>query len=114
MRFFHFFHSYWHYFWKRLNIFEISLFQENDKKSLTVQNSIICLLMNSIKALTSQNTMKHFRDIGKKLLELSEFHFTVLPTSEYLLLQENQRRPNIFKVILIFMTHLISSIPEWR
>ena len=92
--------------------FEISLYRETDKQSLTVQNSLICLLMNSKKTSTSHNTMKHFRDIGQKLFELSEFYFTVLPTSECSLLQENQRRTSIFRVILIFITHLISSIPE--
>ena len=50
----------------------------------------------------------------KKLLEQSEFHFTVLPTFEYSLLQENEKRTNIFRVLFILVTHLISSIPEWQ
>ena len=115
MRFFSFFCSYSHYFWKRFNIFlKWACFKKEINKSLKVQNVLICLLMNSTATITSQNIQKYFRDVGKKLLENSEFHFTVLPTSEYSLLQEDQTRRNIFRVILIFMTHLISSIPEWQ
>ena len=115
MRFFHFFRSYCNYFRKRLYIFlKSAYFKTEIEKSLTVQNILMCLLINSNEIITSRNIMKYFRDIGKKLLELSEFHFTVLPTSEYSLLRENEKRTNIFRVLFIFMTHLISSIPEWQ
>ena len=114
MRFFHFFRSYCNYFRKRLYIFlKSAYFKTEIEKSLTVQNILICLVINANEIITSRNIMKYFRDIGKKLLELSEFHFTVLPTFEYSLLQENEKRTNIFRVLFILVTHLISSIPEW-
>ena len=100
--------------WKLSKFCQKGLFQKVWSQPLIVQNLIKCLILNFEFKRCSKNVTKYLSNIGRKFLELCEFYFTLLPTTEFLLLHRNSSRGNIFKGISILTTHLISSIPERR
>ena len=76
-----------------------------------MRNLILCLLFNLKKCQNSQNKMKYLWDICQKYWELSEFHFTLLPTSEHFFMGKREPGKNFMMAISILTTHLISSVP---
>ena len=94
------------------NVVEEAKLKKGSPKSLTVQNYILCLLLNFGNG-QCQHSVKDFIWItGRKLRKLSEFYFTVLPSSEFLFFERNNSRGNLLRFIWFLIAHLTSSIPE--
>ena len=91
----------------------IKLFWRIVLKPQKVRNLILCLLFNRKKCQNSQNLRKHFWNICQKYWELSEYHYTLLPTSEHFLIRKRIPEKHFIMAISILTTHLISSIPAW-
>ena len=96
-----------------LTIIQISILKKELTRSLEVQNIILCLLLNFEIGRFSQNVTKYLSHTGRKFWKLSEFFFTVLPTSEFTLIYTNISRKDSFNAILNVTSHVISSVPEW-
>ena len=86
---------------------------KSHSKSQKVRNLILCFVFNLEPCQCSQNLRKYLWNICRKYWELSEYHYTLLPTSENFLLQKQKPGKNIVRTILILTAHLISSLPEW-
>ena len=78
-----------------------------------MRNLILCLLFNLKKCQSSQNMRNYFWNICQKYWELSEYHYTLLPTSEHFLIRKRTPDKHFMMAISILTTHLISSIPAW-
>ena len=83
---------------------------EKKSKSLIVQNFIQCLILNFEIERFSKNVTNYLWDVSTKFLKLSKFYFTLLPTTDFLLMQKNSSRGNLFRGISILTSHLISAI----
>ena len=81
-------------------------------KSLIAENFILCLIFNFENVRSSQNVTKYLLNVGRKFLKISEFYFTLLPTSEFLLLRKKSSRVHLSGFIMILTTYLVSSLPE--
>ena len=82
-------------------------------KPLTAENFILCLILNFENIRFSQKFTNYLLYVGRKFLKLSQFYFTLLPTSEFLLLRKKSSRVNVSRFIFILTSYLVSSIPEW-
>ena len=81
-----------------------------------VQNFLLCVILNLKILKLSRNIIRYTSDICKKVSKVSEFNFTLLPSSEILCLENSNYGESLFAIILSLNAFLLSSIPErpWK
>ena len=77
-----------------------------------VQNFILCLILNLKDLIITRNRMKHIRDVCRRYWKVTEFDFTLLPTSDVFYLKEPNHDKKFFPIISTLAAYLFSSIPE--
>ena len=77
-----------------------------------VQNFIMCLISNLPDLKQSKSRISFFADIWKKFLNVSEFNFTLLRTSDMFCFTKTKSSGNYLRIFVTFAAYMFSSISD--
>ena len=77
-----------------------------------VQNFIMCLISNLPDLKQSKSRTSFFADIWKKFLNVSEFNFTLLRTSDMFCFTKTKSSGNYLRIFVTFAAYMLSSISD--